>query len=147
MNKKIAVYVMGGLLTISAIGFGFTNITSAAEKKPQEQMMQSNQMGDMMGKMDPKAMAEMMKSPEMQKQCIEMMKNPEMQQAMKEIMKAPEMQGMMKQMLQQDMAFHQMMADLVNSVDMNSDHTMQPQGQQPATSENATPVDHGAHHK
>lgn len=147
MNKKIAAYVMGGLLTVSVIGFGFTNITSAAEKNPSAQMMQSNQMGDMMGKMDPKAMAEMMKSPEMQKQCIEMMKNPEMQQAMKDVMKTPEMQGMMKQMMQQDMAFHQMMADLVNSVDMNSDHTMQPPGQQPAMPENAQQTDHGAHHK
>ncbi|WP_425058165.1 hypothetical protein SCACP_28110 [Sporomusa carbonis] len=133
MNKKIAVYVMGGLLTVSAIGFGFANITSAAEKNPPAQMMQSNQMDNMMGNMDPKAMAEMMKSPEMQKQCVEMMKN-------------PEMQGMMKQMLQQDMAFHQMMADLVNSVDMNSDHTMQPQQQQPAVPEDDQPTDHSVHH-
>jgi len=145
MNKKVAAYVMGGLLTVSAIGFGYANITSAAEKTPPAQMMQSNQMANMMGSMDPKAMADMMKSPEMQKQCVEMLKNPEMQQAMKEVMKTPEMQGMMKQMLQQDMGFHQMMADLVNSVDVNSDHTMQPQ--QPAVPQNnAQPTDHSAHH-
>lgn len=146
MNKKITAYVLGGLLTVSAIGFGLANSSSAAEKNPSSQMMQGAQTGNMMGSMDPKAMAEMMKSPEMQKQCVEMMKSPEMQQAMKDIMKKPEMQGMMKQMLQQDMAFHQMMADLVNSVDMNSDHMMQPEKQQPAMGENASSMDHSAHH-
>jgi hypothetical protein len=145
MNKKFAVYLMGGLLAVAAIGFSFATVTNAAEKNPPAQMMQSNQMGTMMGSMDPKAMAEMMKSPEMQKQCIEMMKSPEMQQAMKDVMKAPEMQGVMKQMLQQDMGFHQMMADLVNSVDMNSEHGMQ--HQQAAIPENTQPMDHSAHHR
>lgn len=142
MNKKFIAYVMSGLLAVAVLGFGFAGVTSAAAKEAPAQAMQPNQMGNM----DPKAMAERMQSPEMQKQCVEMMKNPEMQQAMKEIMMKPEMQGMMKQMLLQDMAFHQMMTDLVNSVDMNSDHAMQPQGQQPAMPENAQPMGHGAHH-
>ena len=142
MNKKITAYVLGGLLTVSAIGFGFANITNAAEKNPSSQMMQSNQTGNMMGNMDPKAMAEMMKSPEMQKQCIEMMKNPEMQKAMKDMMKTPEMQGIMKQMLQQDMGFHQMMSDLVNSVDMNIDHSMPGQTGTPSSDMDG----HSSHH-
>lgn len=145
MNKKIAVWVIGGLVTVSVAGLGFNaSIGSAAEKAPQTQMMQTNQMGNM----DPKVMADMMKTPEMQKQCVEMMKNPEMQKAMKDIMKTPEMQGMMKQMLQQDMGFHQMMSDLVNSVDMDSDHNM-PQQQQPQSEvpqNNAQQTSHNMHH-
>ena len=145
MNKKVAAWIVGGLVTVSVAGFGFNaTIGSAAEKAPQTQMMQTNQMSNMMGNMDPKAMTDMMKSPEMQKQCVEMMKNPEMQKAMKDMMKTPEMQGMMKQMLQQDMGFHQMMSDLVNSVDMNSDHSMPQQttGSQAPNTKN----DHSAHH-
>lgn len=123
MKKKLAVLVVGGLVSASALGFGVSpSIASAAEKVPQPCTVQANQ-GAMMGTMDPKVMAEMMKTPEMQKQCIEMMKNPEMQKAMKDVMKTPEMQGVMKQMLQQDMSFHQMMSDLVNSVDMASEHS------------------------
>lgn len=145
MNKKLTAWVVGGLVMASVVGLGFNaTVASAAEKAPQMQMMQPNQTGTMMGNMDPKAMADMMKTPEMQKQCIEMMKNPEMQKAMKDIMKTPEMQGVMKQMLQQDMGFHQMMSDLVNSVDMNSDHSMP---QQPAGAEGAAPqTGHNAHH-
>jgi protein CpxP len=131
MKKKLATLVVGGLVTASVFSFGVNpTLASAAEKNPQACEMQTNQMGTMMGTMDPKAMADMMKTPEMQKQCIEMMKNPEMQKAMKEIMRTPEMQGMMKQMLQQDMSFHQMMLDLVNSVDMSSEHGGMPQNEQ-----------------
>lgn len=144
MNKRVAVWVVGGLVTVSALGLGFnTTIGRAAEKAPQTQMMQTNPMGNMMGNMDPKAMADMMKTPEMQKQCAEMMKNPEMQKAMKDMMKTPEMQGMMKQMLQQDMGFHQMMSDLVNSVDMNSDHSMSPAS---SGSQSPNQNEHGGHH-
>lgn len=144
MDKKLTAWVVGGLITASVIGSGFnTAVGSAAEKSPQMQMMQTSQTGTMVGNMDPKAMADMMKTPEMQKQCIEMMKNPEMQKAMKDIMKTPEMQGVMKQMLQQDMGFHQMMSDLVNSVDMNSDHSMP---EQPAGSQNPSSMGGGAHH-
>ena len=123
MNKKLTIWVVGGLVTASVFGLGISStIASAAEKNPQACEAQTNQMGAMMGSMDPKAMAEMMKSPEMLNQCIEMMKSPEMQKTMKDVIKTPEMQGIMKQMLQQDMSFHQMMSDLVNSVEMESDH-------------------------
>ncbi|MDF2570275.1 MAG: hypothetical protein K0R55_1879 [Sporomusa sp.] len=131
MNKKLAIWVVGGLVTASVFGLGVSpTIASAAEKAPQACEASSNQKGAMMGTMDAKAMAKMMTSPEMKKQCIEMMKSPEMQKAMKDIMKTPEMQGIMKQMLQQDMSFHQRMSDLVNSVDMSSDHSGSPQVEQ-----------------
>lgn len=139
MNKKMSVWIIGGLITASVIGFGFVSTGSAAESKQQMPMQQGAHTG-MMGNMDPKAMADMMNSPEMQKQCVEMMKNPEMQKSMMNMMKLPEMQGMMKQMLQQDMGFHQMMTDLVNSVDMNSDHSM------PQTPMGAPQGGHGGHH-
>lgn len=143
MNKRIAAWVVGGLVTISVSGLGFNQtIANAAERTQQMPMLQSSQMGNM----DPKAMIEMMKSPEMQKQCIEMMKNPEMQKAMKDIMRTPEMQGIMKQMLEQDMGFHQMMSDLVNSVDMSSDHSM-PQQQSELPQNNAKQTSHNAHHQ
>ncbi|SDD71385.1 GerD family protein [Sporomusa acidovorans] len=144
MKKKLAMLVVGGLVSASVLGFGVSpSIASAAEKVPQPCTMQANQTGAMMGTMDPKAMAEMMKTPEMQKQCIEMMKNPEMQKAMKDVMKTPEMQSVMKQMLQQDMSFHQMMSDLVNSVDMTSDHSNSTQAEQPS----GNPSDgHSGHH-
>ncbi|SMC44423.1 GerD family protein [Sporomusa malonica] len=144
MNKKFAIWVVGGLVTASMFGLGISpTIAQAAEKVPQTCETQTNQMGAMMGNLNPKAMAEMMKTPEMQKQCIEMMKNPEMQKAMKDVMKTPEMQGIMKQMLQQDMSFHQMMSDLVNSVDMSSDHSGPQQVEQtPSNPSNA----HSGHH-
>ncbi|HWR43442.1 GerD family protein [Sporomusa sp.] len=144
MNKKFAIWVVGGLVTASVFGLGVSpTIASAAEKAPQACEAQTNQMGAMMGNMNPKAMAEMMKTPEMQKQCIEMMKNPEMQKAMKDVMKTPEMQGIMKQMLQQDMSFHQMMSDLVNSVDMSSNHSGPQQVEKsPSNPSNA----HSSHH-
>ncbi|SMC80564.1 hypothetical protein [Sporomusa malonica] len=144
MNKKLAIWVVGGLVTASVFGLGVSpTIASAAEKAPQACEAPANQKGAMMGNMDAKAMAQMMASPEMQKQCIEMMKNPEMQKAMKDVMKTPKMQGIMKQMLQQDMSFHQMMSDLVNSVDMDSDHSGHQQVEKtPGNSSN----DHSAHH-
>ncbi len=145
MKKKLAIWVVGGLITVSVAGLGVSPATaSAAQKAPQACETQTNQMGAMMmGNMNPKAMAEMMKTPEMQKQCIEMMKNPEMQKAMKDVMRTPEMQGIMKQMLQQDMSFHQMMSDLVNSVDMNSDHS----GPQPVEQSSGDPSNaHSSHH-
>ncbi|MDF2875136.1 MAG: hypothetical protein K0R22_1819 [Sporomusa sp.] len=143
MNKKIATLVIGGLVTAAVFGVGISPTSvGAAEKTSQTCEAQTNQMGAM-GKMNPEAMVAMMKTPEMQKQCLEMMKNPEMQKMMREVMKTPEMQGIMKQMLQQDMGFHQMMSDLVNSVDMNSDHSgPQQEEQSPGNSANA----HSGHH-
>ena len=135
MNKKLAVWVVGGFITAAVFGAGASNptIASAADKTAQTCDVATNQKG-MMGNMDAK---------EMQKQCLEMLKDPEMQKAMKDVMKTPEMQAMMKQMLQQDMGFHQLMSDLVNSVDMSSDHgDSQPDEQAPAHSASA----HSGHH-
>jgi len=100
MNKKMITWIVGGLMTISFIGFGLSETARAAEQAQQMPVMQTGQMGAMMGNMDPKAMAEMMKTPEMQKQCVEMMKNPEMQKTMADFMKTPEIQGRIKQMMQ-----------------------------------------------
>lgn len=137
MNKKIIPYVIGGLL-ISSITFGFSGMTNAAEKS-QAPAMKS---GHMMDTVDPKAMADRMNSPEMQEQCAAMMQSPEMQQAMKNMLKTPQMQGVMKQMLQQDMEFHQVMSDLVNSVDMSSDHS----GPSAVMNDGAQMNDHNSHH-
>jgi len=137
MKKSVKVWVIGGLVAVSIFGFGMvTNIGSAADSTSQATMMQG-------GNMDPKAMADMMKTPEFQQRCIENMKSPEMQQSMMMMMmKQPEMQAAMKQMLQKDAGFHQMMLDLVNSVDMNMDHgnmTTDPTHSMPG-------MDHSAHH-
>lgn len=138
MNRKIILLVIGGLL-ISSIAFGVSSMTNAAEKSQMPVMMQS---GHMMDSMDPKAMADRMNSPQMQEQCAAMMQSPEMQQAMKNMLQTPQMQSVMKQMLQQDMEFHQVMSDLVNSVDMSSDHSM------PSTVMNGRDQmnDHNSHH-
>jgi len=142
MKKKIAALVIGGLVTVSAIGFGYS--AYAAEKNAEQKPAMHNMMQDgKMGNMDDKAMGDMMKDAEMQKQCLEMMKSPEMQQGMKDMMKTPEMQVMMKQMLQSDPELHKIMLDLVNSVDMNehSHDTV-------TTASNSAPAtDHSAHHQ
>lgn len=139
MNKKLFAAVTGALIAVGALGLAFGTTTgSAAEPAKQPPMMQPGQMGTI----DPKAMADMMNSPEMQRQCVEMMKSPEMQQAMMGVMKQPEMQAAMKRMLQSDAGFHQMMLDLVNSVDMNMEH-----GKAPANGQTAADFDHGSHHR
>jgi periplasmic protein CpxP/Spy len=141
MKKRLMIWVLGGLIAVSAVGMSFgAKVVSAADQGKQSQMMQGNQ-GMMQ---DPKAMADMMKSPDMQKQCLELMKNPEMQKAMIDMMKQPEMQAAMKQMLQRDMKFHQMMLDLVNSVDMNMDHAQSDSQMMPGDS--MPGMDHSAHH-
>lgn len=139
MRKKMTGLVIGGLLGISALGITFaTNVGSAAEQKSptmHEMMMEKGQMGNM-------DMNQMMKSPEMQKQCLEMMKSPEMQQSMKTMMKTPEMQGMMKQMLSSDPALRQMMLDMVNSIEPNDQTTTNDNTQTTVM----PPVDHSMHH-
>ncbi len=143
MNKKLIAGVAVALVSVAALGFAFgTSTGSAAEPAKQPQMMTQ---GNQMGNMDPKAMADMMKTPEMQKQCVEIMKSPEMQQAMISTMQQPEMQAAMKQMLQSDAGFHQMMLDMVNSVDMNTDHGTKPSTTNDATAPAAS--DHNAHHQ
>ncbi|WP_312518035.1 hypothetical protein [Anaerospora sp.] len=138
MNRKIILLVIGGVL-VSSVAFGVSSMTNAAEKNQTPAMVQS---GHMMESMDAKAMADRMNSPQMQEQCAVMMQSPEMQQAMKNMLQTPQMQSVMKQMLQQDMGFHQVMSDLVNSVDMSSDHSM------PSTVMNggAQMNDHNSHH-
>lgn len=149
MKKALKIWLVGGLVAVSALGAGL----ALAAEKPADQgkqgMMQVMQSGQM-DNIDPKAMADMMNTPEMQKQCVETMKNPEMQKAMMGIMKQPEMQAAMKQMLQQDAGFHQMMLDLVNSVDMNMDHgnmpaNVQQSGNAPAGQQQG--IDHASHHQ
>ncbi|MDR7868863.1 MAG: hypothetical protein RIN56_18875 [Sporomusaceae bacterium] len=141
MNKKLIAGIAVALVSVVALSFTFGTTTgSAAEPAKQPPMMMQP------GNMDPKAMAEQMKSPEMQKQCVEMMRSPEMQQAMMGMMKQPEMQAAMKQMLQRDAGFHQMMLDLVNSVDINADHGNTSGNNQPSGSP-STGFDHGSHHR
>ena len=105
MNKKLAMWVVGALVTASAMGLGFSaTVGSAAEKEAVKPAVQGTMMqGDnKMGAMDPNAMDDMMKNGDMQKHCMEMMKSPEMQAMMKEMMKTPEMQSMMKEVIQEN---------------------------------------------
>jgi len=104
MNKKLAMWVVGGLVTASAMGLGFNaTVGSAAEKETVKPAVQGMMMPgeNKMGAMDPNAMGDMMKNGDMQKHCMEMMKSPEMQSMMKEMMKTPEMQSMMKDVMQE----------------------------------------------
>jgi len=140
MNKKMTGWIIGGLLGVAVLGVNISmNVSSAAEKNTppmQDMMMEKGQMNHM-------DMTDMMKSPEMQKQCLEMMKSPEMQQTMKDMMKTPEMQGMMKQMLSKDPAMRQMMLDLVNSIEPNEQTSTLD-----TTETTAVPaVDHSMHHQ
>lgn len=137
MKKAWKVWLIGSLVAVTVLGSG---IAMAAEHGKQNMPMPGQMM---MGNMDSKAMAEMMKTPEMQKQCVEMMKSPEMQQTMMTVIKQPEMQAAMKQMLQKDAGFHQMMLDLVNSVDMNAEHNHGPSAEQPPVTKDAG---HSTHH-
>lgn len=138
MKNKMTGWIIGGLMTASALGmaFGVNSIGSAAVKSEQAAvssgMMQNGQMS-----------SEMMNSPEVEKQCGEMMASPEMQQTMKEMMKQPQMQAMMKQMLASDPEFKQMMVDLVNST---TDENTATGEQMPPTDQAPTAIDHKAHH-
>lgn len=147
MKKTVKVWLIGGLVAVSVMGAGLAMAAGKSADSGKQGMMQS---GQMVGNIDPKAMADMMKTPEMQKECVDMMKSPEMQQAMIGVMKQPEMQAAMKQMLQQDPAFHQMMLDLVNSIDMNMDHGNMTPNTQPSSKPSEAPqteFDHNAHHQ
>lgn len=136
MKNKLAGWIIGGLITASALGlvFGANSLASAAANTeqaaaPAGMMMPSVQME----KMGP----EMMNSPEMQKQCEDMMKSTDMQQAMKGMMQQPQMQTMMKQMMASDPVFKQMMEDMVSS---SSEQVSQLQATE------STNIDHNAHH-
>ncbi|MEG6586357.1 hypothetical protein [Dendrosporobacter sp. 1207_IL3150] len=130
MKKKFAALVIGGIITVSAFGFGYS--VNAAEKNAEQKPAMHNMMQG--GHMDAKAMGDMMKDPA---KCVEMMKSPEMQGMMKDMMKTPEMQVMMKQMLQNDAELHKIMLDLVNSVDMSEHDHAAPR---------ATASEHNSHH-
>lgn len=120
MKKRLTSWVIGGLITVSAMGLAFgSNIVTATEKNA----VQPSSMHDMMKDGQMGGMDHQMNSPEMQKQCLDMMKNPEMQQAMKDMMKQPEMQSVMKKMLASDPEFRQIMSDLVNSIDPNDQNS------------------------
>jgi len=102
MNKKLAMWVIGGIVTASAIGLGFNGaIGSAAEKNAVHTAAMHGNMAsaDKMSAMDHNAMGDMMKNGDMQNHCMEMMNSPEMQAKMQEMMKSPEMQSMMKEMM------------------------------------------------
>jgi len=138
MKNKMTGWIIGGLITASALGMalGVDSIGSAAAKTEQtatpSMMMQNGQMSP-----------EMMNSPEMEKQCGEMMASPEMQQTMKGMMQQPQIQTMMKQMLASDPEFKQMMSDLVNSA--NDENTATGE-QAPPTDQAPADIDHNAHH-
>jgi len=107
--KRVLPWVLGGMVTVAALGWGAnTEIVSAEEHdhKHGQQQMQQEMMQDGKQMMDPKMMQDMMKDPAMHKQCMDMMQQ-------------PEMQSMMKEMMQKDGQFHKMMLDLVNSVEID----------------------------
>ncbi len=114
MKNKMTGLVIGGLITLSALGLtlGVNSIGKAAENDKSvspSMMMQNGQMETMN--------SEMMNSSEMQNQCTDMMSKPEMQKTMKEMMKQPQMQSMMKQLMSSDPEFKQLMSDIVKDVD------------------------------
>jgi len=90
MKKQVTMWVVGGIITASAMGLGFNaTVGNAAEKEVAKPGMHDGMMQgeNKMGNMDHAAMGDMMKNGDMQKHCTEMMKNPEMQSMMKEMMK------------------------------------------------------------
>lgn len=135
MTKKKIIALVGTFAVVGTIGYGLVAMQPGAAEP-------AKQPPAMLQTMDAKGMADMMSSPQMQQQCVEYMKSPEMQQAMIKTMKQPEMQAAMKQMLQRDAGFHQMMLDLVNSVDMSMDH-----GPVDAPAAGGGPSGHGLHHQ
>lgn len=99
MKKSFAMLIVGGLVTASALGLGFTNaIAGAAEKEAAHPVMHSEHKMDAMSP-ESNGMGDIMKSCEMHKECMEMMKNPEMHGKMQEMMKNPEMQAKMQEMM------------------------------------------------
>lgn len=136
MNKRMTGLIVGGFITVAALGAAVgTGIGSAAEKNAAppaatQGMMQKGSMGAM----DPK----MMESPEMRQQCQDMMKNADMQKAMTDMMKQPEIQGIMRQMVASDPEFRQMMTSLVNSSGT--------EGQADIPAAGPEETDHKAHH-
>jgi uncharacterized protein HemX len=109
MKKKVLPWVLGGVITISALGLGvMSSVGSAAEQaqKPAQQQMHQAMQKDGKDMMDKESMQQMMSDPQMQEKCIEMMQQPEMQIMMKEMMQKPEMQATMKEIMQKDGQFH-----------------------------------------
>jgi protein CpxP len=141
MKTKMTAWMLGGVITMSAIGFGMNGNISAAEKVASQataQMMPGDQVSSM--PMDSQSMNDMMNSPERQQQCAEMLKNPEMQKNMIAMMKNPAMQTTMKQMLQNNPELLQMMKDLINSVETGGFTTA------PTSDMSGMSMDQGAHH-
>lgn len=110
MKNKITGLIIGGLIAASSFGLAFSaNSSSSAAAKPEQAMAASGMVHN--GQMS----ADMINSPEMQKECQAMMASNEMQQTMKDMMKQPEMQNRMKQMMASDPDFKKMMFDIVNN--------------------------------
>lgn len=88
MNKKMTVWMSGGLLALAVVSFEFLGggVAGAAEKMP---------MMDMPGHMMD---GSMMNSEEMQKKCSTMMQNTDMQEQMKKMMEGGNMQQCMEAM-------------------------------------------------
>lgn len=116
------MWIIGGIVTASAMGLGFNaTVGSAAEKEVAKPAMQGMMMpGDnKMGTMDSNTMGDMMKNGDMQKHCMEMMKSPEMQAKMQEMMKNPEMQSMMKDMMKEMMKTPEMKSMMKEAIEEN----------------------------
>jgi len=137
MKKTLILGIIGLVITISAAGLAYGATVSQPEPAKQSPMMN----------MDADRMNDMMKNSDTQQQCVSMMKNTEMQQSMMQMMRQPEMQAAMKQMLQKDAGFHQMMLDLVNSVDINAEHANADNQSQNAAVQPPDNPDHAAHHQ
>lgn len=120
--KKLLPLVLGGMITAAIFGgvLMFSAVNAAENKQPQTQN-QTCQTENKDGKAEDKG-GMMNSSSDMLKQCSEGLQQPEMQNRMKEMMQQPEMQAAIKAMMQQDAQFHQMMLDLVNSVETPESH-------------------------
>lgn len=139
--KKLLPLVLGGMITVGALGGGLmVSIGNAAENKQPQSQNQTCQTEDKDGMMKHADMTN--SDTDMIKQCSGGMQQPEMQNRMKEMMQQPEMQAAIKAMMQQDAQFHQMMLDLVNSVETPENHDHGAISSQPATNDD----EHAKHH-
>ena len=124
MKKRFAMLVVGGIITVSAMGLSFNNtVASAAEKEivhPASHGAMAMQGEHKMDAMPSHDMGDMMKNCEMHKKCMEMMKNPEMQTMMQDMMKNPEMQTMMQEMMKNP----EMQAKMQEMMKNHEMHTM-----------------------
>jgi len=90
MNKKLTVWVAGGLLAFTVVGYNFFggSVAKAAEETP-SMRMDNSMMQD----------GKKMNSEEMQEKCNTMMQDTDMQNKMKSMMENGKMQENMKDMM------------------------------------------------